>query len=265
MYKGEFSLNLLIIAGAHRPINCSSFFKKTLYNIFTVIVFILLHSYNISLGIYLSLHSLNDIDEFAESLCWFLAAFVVCVKMINFLLRREDIIKLINILSENCFQIRDNEEKLMQDKCDFIARRNTKYFFITTYATALVMTLGGLAKEKDNISLPLKASFPYDYNKKLAFCLTYIGQSLSVYFGAFITIASETFVMTMLIQICSQLDIIYHRLQNLSYLYKNNIKSIMFNEREEAKIIKNCIVHHNYVYMCDINAYSYSTRYFYNA
>ncbi|XP_051169398.1 uncharacterized protein LOC127286835 [Leptopilina boulardi] len=121
MYKAEFSIKLLTIAGAYRPINWSSFITKTLYNTFTVFVVILLQSYNISLCVYLAISSLNDIDEFAESLCWSLAVFIAIVKMINFLLRREDIIKLINILNKDYLKPRDNKEKIMQDKCDYTA------------------------------------------------------------------------------------------------------------------------------------------------
>lgn len=121
MYKAEFSIKLLTIAGAHRPISWSSFFTKTLYNIFTIFVIILLQSFNISLFMNLTLHSLNDIDDLAESLCWSLAAFIISAKMTNFLLRREDIIKLIRILSEDCLKTRNNKEKIIQDKCDFTA------------------------------------------------------------------------------------------------------------------------------------------------
>ncbi|XP_051156963.1 odorant receptor 67c-like [Leptopilina boulardi] len=250
MYKAEFSLKFLTISGAYRPIIWSSFSTKILYNIFTFFVIISLQSAFYSLFVFLTFSSLHGIDDFAESLCWTVAVFVDLAKIINFLLRRDDIIELINILNKDCLKTRDNKEEIMQDKCDFTARRNTKYFFLIIAAPVSMMTLGGLVKRTANINLPLKASYPYDYNRKLAFCLTYFCQSVSIYFGGIITIGHETFLMTILIQICCQLDIIYHRLRNLPNLYRNNnIKSIMLNETEEAKIIKNCILHHNDVYM----------------
>ncbi|XP_043484612.1 uncharacterized protein LOC122512687 [Leptopilina heterotoma] len=109
------------------------------------------------------------------------------------------------------------------------------------------MIFGGLAKGKDNITLPLKASFPYDYNQNLAFSLTYFSQSVCLYSAGLITVASETFVMTMLIQICSQLDILCHRLQYLSDFHQNK-KSLMYHKAEEANIIKDCVIHHNYIF-----------------
>lgn len=112
--------------------------------------------------------------------------------------------------------------------------------------TVSALTFGGLARDK--ISLPMKASFPYDYSKKLPFYLTYVSQSLSIYFAAFISVGSETFVMTMIIQICCQLDIIYHRLQNLPHLHQNNEKSTIHSHKKEAEIIKDCVLHHNCIY-----------------
>ncbi|XP_043484385.1 uncharacterized protein LOC122512551 [Leptopilina heterotoma] len=225
---------------------------------------------------YLVLYALNDIDEFAESLCWSLAACVTCTKMTNFLLRENDIMRMLSVLNEDFLKIRDNNEQLMQDKSDFIASfadfgddcfkhtvlcrppqtllptftgsgRNTKYFFIITSATVVAMIFGGLAMGKDNITLPLKASFPYDHNQNLAFSLTYFSQSVSLYSAGLISAASETFVMTMLIQICSQLDIICYRLQNLSDFHLNN-KAKIYTGTKEANIIKDCVIHHNYIY-----------------
>lgn len=114
------------------------------------------------------------------------------------------------------------------------------------------ITFGGLAKAKDGIILPLKGSFPYDYNRTLPFILTYTFQALSIYVGSFVTIGSETFVMTMMMQICTQLDIIFHRLQNLPFLYRNNNQFVIFSKKE-ARVIRNCVIHHNYVYRYNEN------------
>ncbi|XP_043484611.1 uncharacterized protein LOC122512686 [Leptopilina heterotoma] len=122
MYKADYSIKLLTIAGVHRPIEWSLIITKTLYNIFTAFMISHFYLFDISLCMYLVLYTLNDIDEFAESLCWSLAAFVTCIKMTNFLLRGNDIIRLMNILNEDCLKIRDSTEKMMQEKCDFIAR-----------------------------------------------------------------------------------------------------------------------------------------------
>lgn len=122
MYKAEPSLKILTIAGIWRPISGSLFMTVTLYTVFTTFVNFMVYSCDVSLCMYLVLHSLNDIDKFAESLGWFLGFLVACVKMTNFLLRRDDILDLIQILSKNYFQPRDSIEKIMQDNCDFTAK-----------------------------------------------------------------------------------------------------------------------------------------------
>lgn len=121
MYKAELSLTMLFIAGVWRPITWTLFFTVNLYNTFTAFAILLVYTFDISLFMYLILHSLNDIDEFAESLCWFLALFVSSVKMTNLLLRRNDIIDLTQFLIKDCFQPRNSFEKIMQDNRDYIA------------------------------------------------------------------------------------------------------------------------------------------------
>lgn len=122
MYKAEYSIQIFTIAGVRRPINWSSFIAKSLYNTFSFSVIIIFNSFNISLCTYLILHSLNEVDEFAESLCWFLSASVIFAKMINILLQQKEILKLVNIFNEDCLQTSDTREEVMQGKCDHTAR-----------------------------------------------------------------------------------------------------------------------------------------------
>ncbi|XP_043484388.1 uncharacterized protein LOC122512554 [Leptopilina heterotoma] len=170
---------------------------------------------------YITLHALNDIDEFTESLCWFLSAAVGCMKMTNFLLRRRDIVKLIELLNQDFLKTRDSTEEILQEKCDIIAR---------------------ILSFRRNIEILKSRVRRYNENR------VYLSQSLSSYIGAFISVGSETFIMTMIIQICCQLDIIYHRLENLPLLSQNNEKSTILLDRKEAEIIKDCVLHHNSVY-----------------
>lgn len=122
MYKAEYSIKVLTFAGVYRPLTWSSLLKRNLYNSFTLIIIILFYSFDISMFTYITLHSLNDIDDFTESLCWFLAAAVSCMKMTNFLLRGRDIVKLVKLLNQDCLKTRDGVEEILQEKCDIIAR-----------------------------------------------------------------------------------------------------------------------------------------------
>lgn len=122
MYKADYSIKLLTVGGVYRPIEYTTFVKKSLYGIFSFFVTILFYSLNIATFFYLCFHSLYDIDEFAESLTFFISTCVGCVKFTNVLLQQNNIVKLINTLDEECLQVRDRREEIMQGKCDFIAR-----------------------------------------------------------------------------------------------------------------------------------------------
>lgn len=130
MYEAEYSLRILSIVGIWKPVGYSIFFQVALYKIFSIFAICLLSCFNISLGTYFILHSSNDIDEFAESFCWFLASLMGYFKMINFVLRRNDIIHLLQSLREDYLQPRDSSEQIIQDNYDFISRSvicNTNY------------------------------------------------------------------------------------------------------------------------------------------
>lgn len=140
-----------------------------------------------------------------------------------------------------------NRREGKDSKCKTCFRRNTRYFFIFCNLTVTAVLFGGLMKAEEEINLPMKGSFPYDHKKDLAFRLTYFFQAISIYIGVVVTVGSETFVMTMMIQICSQLDIMFHRLECLPLLSGNEKTSSVFSAKE-AKIVRNCIIHHNCIY-----------------
>ncbi|XP_043480584.1 odorant receptor 46a-like [Leptopilina heterotoma] len=167
---------------------------------------------------YLILHTLNDIDEFSETLCWVISTIVVCLKMTNIILRRNDIIDLLEILNKNSFQPRNIDEKNRQEKFDFTSRKYTKFFFIIIFSTTVALTIGGVMKG-NNANLPFKASYPFDEKRVETFWTLYIIQCLNIYSSGCVTVGFETLIMVLIIQICSQLDIIYHRLQTLPDLH----------------------------------------------
>lgn len=122
MYKAQLSLKILSTAGYWRPIKLSYFFIIFLYNIYSILMTFLVYSFDISLYMYLILHSLNNIDDFAETLCLFLLILVVCVKLTNFLLKRNEIINLIQMMEKDYFLPRDNAEEIIQQNYDYLSR-----------------------------------------------------------------------------------------------------------------------------------------------
>ncbi|XP_043480581.1 odorant receptor 43a-like [Leptopilina heterotoma] len=55
--------------------------------------------------------------------------------------------------------------------------------------------------------------------------------------------------MAIMLQICSQLEIIYHRLEGMTQLNLNEERSLNFSQTKEAQILVECVEHHNYVYL----------------
>ncbi|XP_043480582.1 odorant receptor 46a-like [Leptopilina heterotoma] len=247
MYKGQISLIILSTAGYWRPIGFSFFAVAFLYNIYSIFMTFLVYSFDMSLYMYLILHAINDIDDFSESLCWFLLSLVVCVKLTNLLIKRNEIIDLINMMDIHYFSPRDHEEEAIQQNYDYMSRRNTMLFLIGSLFTMTALTLGGLARS--DIILPFKTTLPFDNDDKIIFWLTYVVQTLSIYSSGLTNVGVETLVMVIMLQICCQLEIIYHRLEEMTQLNLNDESSLNFSKTKEARILVECVRHHDYVYL----------------
>lgn len=122
MYKAQISLMILSIGGSWRPIVWHCFAAVFLYNIFSIVMALLVYSLDTSLYMYIFLQSLSNTDDFAEALCWFLLIFTVCVKLTNLLIQRDEIIKLIEMFEVDYFLPRDSVEEIIQKNYDSLAR-----------------------------------------------------------------------------------------------------------------------------------------------
>lgn len=102
-------------------------------------------------------------------------------------------------------------------------------------------------EKKGKVSLIFNTWIPYNINCRTVFFFTYLYQALALLMTAMISIATECFAMLITLQICGQLDIIIHRLNLLSVRQSENCPEFIKHQLE-SKIIKDCVIHHNYVY-----------------
>lgn len=125
-------------------------------------------------------------------------------------------------------------------------RRNTIVFFIWVHINGFIVYLVPLAS-KTVTTLPLPTWLPYSVDSRLIFTLTYLHQSFGMFMTVMISIATETLALTIMLQICAQLEIIAHRLNLISQLsIKNDVKSDQYDQEKE--LTKRCIKHHLYIY-----------------
>lgn len=118
-----FSLNFLIytVGGVWRPIEWSSNVAKLLYNIFTFIILVLI--YFLMLAQFMDILLIVDnIDDFATNILMFLTIVAVTCKATIVVVRRNAIIKLVQILLESPCKPRNEDEMTIQRKFDKFIR-----------------------------------------------------------------------------------------------------------------------------------------------
>lgn len=119
MYRAEISLALFKIAGIWPPISSKGIF--TLYNVFNIFALSLTTLFTISNFLYIFMEN-TDMEEFNDNLFYILALFSGCLKMIVVFTNRGEIIEITDILLNEQFAPRDNDEICIQNEFDTIGR-----------------------------------------------------------------------------------------------------------------------------------------------
>ena len=101
--------------------------------------------------------------------------------------------------------------------------------------------------KRNSTEFPFHAWRPYIISSETVYLLTYLQQTLSCFMIVIFTGSFETLVLTMVLYICAQIDIMTKRLNMLPELRKNGVSEGIVN-RQESAIIKDCVHHHIHIY-----------------
>lgn len=99
-----------------------------------------------------------------------------------------------------------------------------------------------------NINLPFDVYVPFDLNSEFRFWSFYFYLTYTSFVVICGTAAIEVLASILMQLICAQLEIMSNRLLELSQLEKNK-KSIEDSSKQESAILKDCIHHHNHLYL----------------
>ncbi|KYQ56696.1 Putative odorant receptor 45a [Trachymyrmex zeteki] len=209
------SLNFFIytIGGIWRPVKWSSNGAKLLYNIFTFMIisseyFLLLTQF---MDIILVV---NNVDDFATNTLTFLSIVAVCCKATVVVVRRNEIINLVQILLKAPYKPRDEDEVAIQTKFDnFIRSYSIKYSLLAT-SSVTGTTIGSVLNVMQG-HLPYRIWLPCNYNVSTTFWIISIHQIITLIFATVINVGTETLVFGLILQTCAQFEILESRLHKL--------------------------------------------------
>ncbi|EFN73262.1 hypothetical protein EAG_11422, partial [Camponotus floridanus] len=96
--------------------------------------------------------------------------------------------------------------------------------------------------------LPYRVWLPYDTNASSIFWIISIQQIVSVYFGAIISVASDSLIFGFILQICAQFDIFENRLHKLMTNKISNYLNQLPTSNIEKIAISEYVHHHLCIY-----------------
>ncbi|XP_017766722.1 PREDICTED: odorant receptor Or1-like [Eufriesea mexicana] len=250
MHKLPLSFALLTYCGYWRPTKWpSSSLKYHLYNVYSVFMILLLHSFSICICID-SLISKN-LKTMTDKFSLGISVFAVCLKVANLFLQRGKIINVMNILLKENFIPRDKQENIIQRRNDNYVRKLTIYCDVLNKSAVIFATVLQYKKLISTRTLPLSDWVPYDLSSDELYTISLLYQTICLLICANTSVGHETLISGLMIQVGAQFEIFCHRAQNFSSLLVatgNNSVSRQNLKTRYRKIIRNLVRHHLEVY-----------------
>lgn len=121
MHVLKLTYTIVMIAGCFRPQSWTSLFKRTMYNIYSLHVIGVLYIFSMLQFMDIVLN-VDNTDDFTSTLNLMLTTSVACYKMLIMFLNHENIVVLINYLTEEPFIPLDSDEMKIRQQYDKIIR-----------------------------------------------------------------------------------------------------------------------------------------------
>ncbi|CAL1685813.1 unnamed protein product [Lasius platythorax] len=188
----------------------------------------------------------NDVEALTEGLFLVLTFVTLCLKYLNFLMRRCELRALLDCFRIKICQPRDSIETSILKQYDRKAKGTACFFMFLCLITGLMLLMVPLLTQ-DERSLPFKMYVPYSITTLLPYVLTYLQQSTAVIYGILLNVSFDSLVYGFIIHTCGQIELLCYRLTEIfRFLQENNEKSA--NNAIESFAIAECVKHHILVY-----------------
>ncbi|XP_076229132.1 uncharacterized protein LOC116424883 [Nomia melanderi] len=229
----QWTTTMLSMLGCRRPPTWTSPSKKLSYKVYGFVTLFLTQTLTASAILDVAFNVKNQ-EEFGDNLYLTIPMAISCCKMCSFLANRESITSLLNSLQEKPYLPANTAETTIETRYDRINERiSTLYTVTIELCISLMIVSSMIVNTKDRV-LTFRAWLPYDYSSPILYAVTFAHQAVSVTIGSLMNVAYDTLFSGLMFSIYSQLEILGHRLQNITR-----------NHRESAKL---CARHHNYIY-----------------
>nr|XP_033332254.1 putative odorant receptor 71a [Megalopta genalis] len=250
MHKLPLSFLLLTCVGYWRPTTWpANSLKYWLYNAYSLIMIFLLYLF--TFYAFVDAIISKDLNTTTDKFSLCISVLGVCMKVANLFIQRKRIVSVVNSLLKKIHVPRDEEEMIIQRKFDNHARKLTLYCEVLNESAASVGTVGQLNQLISTRTLPISNWAPYDLSSPTIYAASWIQQTLSLLVCANTSVAHETLISGLMIQISAQFEIFCHRARSLPALLteaERLSQSAADLKIRRKKILKNLIEHQLGIY-----------------
>ncbi|XP_072754237.1 uncharacterized protein [Anoplolepis gracilipes] len=228
----EFTLKILMFVGCWPPSSWTSLCKRTVYNVYTIFITLLLFTFMMPQIMDIILN-VDNTDDFADTFYIMLAMVISFCKMTGLLINRKNIGTLTKTLIQEPFIPLEADEIEIRHRFEKTIQTNTLCYTILVETTCVCVALTSLFTNFRKGNLTYREWTPYNYSE-VVFCVIYARQLISTVFGSMVNVACDTLICGLLLHVCCQIEILECRLKKISS-GRNNLRECI---RQHDSIFK---------------------------
>ncbi|XP_071631676.1 odorant receptor 46a-like [Temnothorax longispinosus] len=227
----EFPLKVLTAVGCRRPISWTSLCKRTMYNVYTILMCLLLLTFMLPQLMDIILN-VNNPDDFTDTFYIMLAMIIASCKIFSLLLNRKNIEMLTDALVEKPFKPLEPNEIEIRQKYDNKVRTYSIIYTILVEMTCGCMNLTSLFTDFRKGNLAYREWIPYECSDTVYY-FTYFRQLISLTVASIVNVACDIIICGFLLHIYCQIEILECRM-----------KKALRNQSELGE----CVRQHDHIY-----------------
>ncbi|XP_012540698.1 odorant receptor Or2 [Monomorium pharaonis] len=231
------------IGGLWRPIEWSSKYSKSLYNVFTFFTMYLFTYLLLTHGLHI-IFVVDNLESLISSSSVFFSFVGLMCKATTVVVRRDRIINLLEIIQEEPCKVCDEDEIDIQMKFDRLLGLYSMPYIILCAISAVGTLIGCIIYMMEGV-IPIGTTWvPWDCTSPFIFYLTSLQVVAALMLAIFVNIGSETTILGFCLQTCAQFEILKHRLQRMMKNNKNNPMSSLNNALNRTSRISEHVFYH---------------------
>ncbi|XP_057328367.1 odorant receptor 46a-like [Microplitis mediator] len=244
----SYSFIVLEFFGGWKPLEWNRSIKGKLYDMYTLMVALTMGTFSISCM--LDLFYTTNFEDIVHDMAVSFTFIVNFFKLVFLKWRYNELKNVIKLLDLNICKARCANEANIQLKFDKKVESLVKKYGGLVSGAVVAITCASVLDNTSAKTLPFNGWFPYRHNDSTGFWVAYCHQSIAHFYVAMIGFSFDTVVYGVLLQNCSQLQILKNRLENFVEIIneeKLNNKtngSVCTIRESERHLIKQCIHHH---------------------